>query len=81
MITAPDRATVFRWSTQNRLLMVDVLAGLTDEQWELPTLCDGCSTTWYHRRWRRRSQVTGRPAALPDLTGDGVTHLAAQICR
>jgi uncharacterized protein (TIGR03083 family) len=41
MITEPDRATDFRWSTENRLLMAEVLAGLTEEQWERPTLCDG----------------------------------------
>ena len=41
MRTAPDRAAVLRWSTENRLLMVDLLAGLADEQWEQPTLCEG----------------------------------------
>jgi uncharacterized protein (TIGR03083 family) len=41
MRTAPHRATVFPWAAENRLLMVDVLGGLTDEQWEQPTLCEG----------------------------------------
>ena len=131
MRTAPDRAAVLRWSTKNRLLMVDLLAGLADEQWEQPTLCEGWTvrTMAGHLRqpahygfvrfvlvalrhhgdvdradglrlvasdaaWRAGSgpevsgpvealamAVTGRPAALCDLTGDGVTHLADRIRR
>ena len=131
MRTAPDRAAVLRWSTENRLLMVDLLAGLADEQWEQPTLCEGWTvrTMAGHLRqpahygfvrfvlvalrhngdvdradglrlvasdaaWRAGSgpevsgpvealamAVTGRPAALCDLTGDGVTHLADRIRR
>ena len=131
MRTAPDRAAVLRWSTENRLLMVDLLAGLADEQWEQPTLCEGWTvrTMAGHLRqpahygfvrfvlvalrhhgdvdrahglrlvasdaaWRAGSgpevsgpvealatAVTGRPAALCDLTGNGVTHLADRIRR
>ncbi|GAA5128845.1 maleylpyruvate isomerase family mycothiol-dependent enzyme [Alloalcanivorax gelatiniphagus] len=38
---SPDHAHVYAIATRNRLLAAEMFAGLTDEQWATPSLCEG----------------------------------------